>query len=85
MAIGELNIRYWRRDYPFTDLPSPDKSFSYRRKTLVALAMGKGVGGGFVIGGQTYQFNYHPEMGHMPVQKWMVMVATVRADSIGIA
>lgn len=67
VALGEFLTRYKRRDPPFDSVG--EHASGYKRKTLVSLIFGKGVGGGFTIGGKVSPFTYHSEMGHMPVVK----------------
>ncbi len=70
IALGEYYTRFQKRLAPFkSDINDQDDTDIYARKTLVALILGKGVGGGTVIGGQIPPFQYHPEMGHAPMQR----------------
>lgn len=67
-ALGEYYTRFQRQDVPFKGkVDKTNSSGVYARKTLVALILGKGIGGGIVIGGQIPPFQYHPEMGHVPM------------------
>lgn len=67
VALGEIVRRFKRAEFPFSNLEEEVKRNAFNRTVVVALIFGKGVGGGIAFGDTAFQFNYHPEIGHIPI------------------
>ncbi len=67
VALGSLFKKAQALSFPFVDAHRDKEPIAprYQNTVLASLLLGKGIGGGVIIGSKPLQRRYHPEIGHM--------------------
>jgi predicted NBD/HSP70 family sugar kinase len=65
LALGSLFRRAQKGEFPFSERDGSDRAAKYNNTVLAGLLLGRGIGGGIVVGDKPLQRRYHPEVGHL--------------------